>query len=417
MLSRITYVEITYNIQLITDKYKIFSDTLFGGVKDSLTKLTVQPTGLGSPPDFIRLLEQLTQHNFPHLCSLTILFSNDIAQNDLVLSLVEKVAPTLTKFTLASVNNSRTASFDIAIWLKDIVTKFFNRMFNLLSAPNNRLQSINIRKLYVGDLASFLRGLFKLGHIKKLKLPSLLNYSQEEIDCFNSGLIDFVKSHQLTIVSTPFGVGADLLAAILSKPTLYYLRIMPLAMTKLPDTLTKLSIREEVSPSVFTTFITTNSTHNLVRLYLFDHKNYLNADNFEPFINFLRTSKTLSTLFLGDYLYITDEQKETLIPVVINDTSINSILIGMTEPEDIDIDLNDEEAIEARTTKEFDDLQFLFNQLSLNPVSSLDNVHFEITDEELFLKMMVDRSLNTGSFIGHYDSYEWSMKFHRVVQS
>ncbi|GAM19871.1 hypothetical protein SAMD00019534_030460 [Acytostelium subglobosum LB1] len=417
LLSRLTRVDVfSFGATPINESNESTVKKLFGSINQSLRKITLR-TPFDSTTAMDTLILHVLEHQYPHLSTISIHFLDGIGSYDSVLSLLERCAPTLTKLSFFSIFNTRHTDMNVSPMEREATTKFFERMFGILSITNSRVQSLLIKRLYFGELRPFLRGLYTMQHIKKLKLLSYSYYTRPEMDDFNTGLVEFVQTRKLTILNTPFPVGADLLTAIMSNASIVRLRITPLAMAKLPATLRSLILDNETPPTVFTTLITLNPTSNLVRLLLFEHRHYLTADNFDQFLDFMRTSKSLSTLFLGDYLFLTDEQKVLLITVLVRETSLQSLLIGMTDPEDHSMVTNNQDSIIARTTKEFDDLQYLLSQLALYPQSNIDHILFEIIDRKLFEQMMIDRHMDLGNFVFHYYHHSFAMKFHKVKQS
>ncbi|GAM19867.1 hypothetical protein SAMD00019534_030420 [Acytostelium subglobosum LB1] len=376
MLSRITRLDVFSIGPAPITEYETEVTTLFDVVNNTLRKLTLR-----SPEDtdesLPTLLEYINRNQYPQLSIISIHFLDHIQGHDHILSMLEHTAPTLTKVSLFSTFNTRHIEMEVSNECKETTTKFFERFFGILSNAPSHIHSLHIKKLYLGDLRPFLQGLSTMQHIKKLKLFTFPFYSSTKMAEFNAGLIDYVKSRDIRILSTPFPVSADLLATIFAKPSIFQLRMSPLVMSKVPSTLSNLSLRNEIPPAAFTSFITLNPTSNLVRLFLFDHRHYLTADNFDQFLDFVCTSKSLSSIFFGDYLFLTDDQKSKLIPVLVRDTNLHSILIGITDPDDVELDLEQNDILESRTAKELPD---------------------------------------TGDFVGQYQKHSWSYNFHRIIK-
>ncbi|GAM19869.1 hypothetical protein SAMD00019534_030440 [Acytostelium subglobosum LB1] len=307
----------------------------------------------------------------------------------MVISFLDKVTTTLTKLSFFSSFNTSYMDMTYSKVAKPDTSMFFDRLFNILAKQHCCLHSLHMRDLYFGDLNIFLRGLLKLTHIRKLKLLSYKDfYSPKEMDSFNDGLIELVQYRDLTILNTPFTVGSELLSAILNKPNIVTLRITPLVMNKLPKNISNLSLRYDLSPSAFTSFVTLNPMCNLVRLHL--PQIYITDDNFELFLKFLRNNKSLAIIYIGNYFLFSTEQKTALLSVLVCQTYIQSLLFGISlqseDPSDEAVPSDEERR--QRSIKELEDLRQLFVQLAAYPQTNVDNIYYDIAELKQFQQMM-----------------------------
>ncbi|GAM19868.1 hypothetical protein SAMD00019534_030430, partial [Acytostelium subglobosum LB1] len=393
--------------------------TLFGGIKDNLTKLTLR-TPTDKAESLPTLLGYINNIKFQNLSIISIYFLDEIQGHDKILTLFDNASPTLTKLSFFSNFNTRHMNLEVTEQVKQTTTKFFESLFGILSREQNHIQSIHFRELYLGNLVSFSRGLSTLKHLEKIKLITFSYYTQMEIDHFNACIIDLVKSRDLTRLTLPFPVGADLLSTLVAKPSINRLRMSALAMSKLSDTLHTFFLSYNTLPSVFTLFLSMNSMCNLVSLKLNQHHLYLTSDNFDAFLLFLRTNKSLASIFLGDYvLYLSDQEKNSIIQVIVGETNIQSLLLSVADSDDPMIEFYETEMdvalnIKTCSIKEYNDLVQVFGHVADCPQSKMDNIYFTVTDQKSFEQIMIDRKLDSGDFIGQYHQHSWTYNFHRI---
>ncbi|GAM27400.1 hypothetical protein SAMD00019534_105750 [Acytostelium subglobosum LB1] len=375
--------------------------TLLNNVKDSLTKINLR---LAIEEDLPICLQYMNGYEFPNLSIISISFLTDIYEHDAILQLLERTAPTLTKLTFISLNKDKGDPNDIDYDLRRNTTRFMEQLFAILA--KSRIERLHFKKLYVGKLETLLHGLTTLKHLKMLKLPYLFDYSAAEIRDFHLGLIPFIKSSNITMLSVPFGVGADLLMSVSNNPNIFSMRLSPTGMTKLSDNLRRLTLRDEIPVPVFTSFISMNPCTNLVRLVMLDHRHYLTEENFEEFLVFLKTNRNLASLYLGDYMYFTYDQKYYIIRVL-RGTGLHTLNLSLTDPEHSMDPFDDPAAMTERTEKEYKDIEQVLSELSYDyQPTTIDNICFDICDYAQIKKHLDERSYPTYDFISGYREWD-----------
>ncbi|GAM28944.1 hypothetical protein SAMD00019534_121200 [Acytostelium subglobosum LB1] len=382
-------------------------------------------------------LQSSIVHHYPaqdfplrHLTSLIIMFLGEVDEhNSTLLGLLKDTAPTLKKLSFLSALNTRQSSY-VPPGRRATSAVFFERVFDILANARCRLTTLKIKRLYLGDLGSLLRGLSTQKHIEKLKVTTLATkiYSQAEIDNFNAGLIAYLKTlDHPTILHLPFSVRPDHLVAISAQPSIFYLQgsLMEAApntqhavvLPKLPDNIQKLWLQYETTPAAFTSFLKANTASNLLQLFLYDHHRYLTAhDNFDQFLDFLRAHQRLSSLFIGDYKHLTNDLKDRLINVVVGETKLESILIGRSNRSEGREQDTSVSGTYMRAHQDFDGLRDIFGVLARYPLSSIDNIEFEVSDHKMIAPMMKERQMDTGDFIGQFVSRTCSYNYIRFKQ-
>ncbi|GAM19870.1 hypothetical protein SAMD00019534_030450 [Acytostelium subglobosum LB1] len=358
-----------------------------------------------------------------HLTSITIMFIYNVdSLYNSILDLLEHNAPNLKRLGFLSILSSQQSDLTIpSQHHMHMSTKFFEGVFDILEKGNTHLDTFKIKRLHLGYLGPFLRGLLKLRHVKRLKLSTLPSkfYSQQALqDLFNSGFIDYVKMlDHLTVIHTPFGVGNELLASILAKPSIFSIQtsLVSAQGIMLPNNIQKLWLRDQTTPAAFTSFLKMNPNCNLLQLFLHDHHHYLIADdNFDLFLDFLRSNKRLSSLYLGACKYLTILQKAKLFDMVVSETNLESILIGRENHYD---DLEQGQSLDRVrecTEQDYEGIQLLFWTLASSPQSRIDNIEFDVADRSLFAEMINGRLLDTGDFVGHFAPRLSTYIFHRL---
>ncbi|GAM21332.1 hypothetical protein SAMD00019534_045070 [Acytostelium subglobosum LB1] len=379
--------------------------TLFSGLTNGPLEKIYLDLPNNDVPDYLSVMRGFT---FQYLSILSIIFSQDIHGHDTILSLLESVAPTMRKIQFIS-RDDESATITLEPSHRLMTTNFFEQLFGHLS--KSRLRSLHIRSLYVGDLQPFLRGLSLMKHLTTLKIPLPSNFYQlPEIREFHAGLLEFIKSSNISIMSIPFSIESTMLKALSDNPNITTLRVMLGGSAKLSDRLQRLTLREDITPSVFSSLMSMNPATNIVRLILLNHRRYITKDNFDQFLSFVKSNKNLTRLYLCDYLYLSDKQKETIIPLLIRDTRIQTLMISLSD------DMMPTNYIQEkyrRTKKEFEYLQFLLNQLVLYPQSTVDGLYLDVTNSKALQKHMVAKQVDTGDFKVS-QSLGWILHFIRI---
>eukprot|EP01133_Synstelium_polycarpum_P010779 gene10779-12558_t len=334
-------------------------------------------------------LANLTKINLPpfrDIRTLTIHFEyNAIFLNEIA-TLVGNLS--LIKFSLFSASNMPRPTVElpskeeIPPTVISEYTKFFSHIFMILEPT---IESLHIKKLFVGDLEVFLAGIAKLIHLKKLKLPYLDNYDDRDAALFHRLFAPILSnsSTKLQLVSIPFGVGPALLNTLASTKV-YALRMSPVGMIKLPDTLRMLTLRDPFPPAIFKSFLQLNLHSQLTRLVLLDHDHYATAENLDDLVYYIANNKRLMYLYLGEFHGVTDP--EPILEAVIKNTTLQSLNFGLhpmvqdpiAEGEE---EVDDQLKIAESTAKEIVLIQTIFKYVIRN--ISIENIGFDISDREL----------------------------------